>query len=155
MIQQVGKTSKMKDIKGYEGLYSVTSQGQVWSYPKKKHHTEGKFLLPDISNTGYHRVTLVRDGVKTRWLVHRLILWVHTDELGEQCNHKDMNKSNNTLDNLEWCDASYNQQHAGEHSKDKEEVQLFTKLFNEGVSMREIGRRYGTNHRYVSRRISK
>ena len=94
----------MKDVKGYEGLYAVTSCGKVWSYRNKK------FLEPDISNSGYLRVSLYKNGKMKHYSVHRLVAeaYIPNSENLPQVNHKDENKTNNCLQNLEWCDAKYN-----------------------------------------------
>jgi hypothetical protein len=95
----------MKDIKGYEGLYAVTSCGKVWSYISKK------FLKPYYSHNGYLKVTLMKDGVRKQPFVARLVLETYNpvenmDEL--QCNHIDECKEHNYLQNLNWMTASEN-----------------------------------------------
>ena len=94
----------MKDIKNYEGLYAVTSCGKVWSYKRKK------FLKPMDNSYGYLRVNLYKDGKMKSCFVHRLVAdaYIPNPENLPQVNHKDENKSNNCLQNLEWCDNSYN-----------------------------------------------
>ena len=94
----------MKDIKGYEGLYAVTSCGKVWSYINEK------FLVPDISNSGYLRVSLYKEGKFKKYYIHRLVAeaYIPNPDNLTQVNHRDENKTNNCLQNLEWCDAKYN-----------------------------------------------
>ena len=93
----------MKDIKGYEGLYAVTSCGKVWSYRRKK------FLTPANLN-GYLRVCLYKDRQEKWCMIHRLVAdaYIPNPENLPQINHKDENKANNCLQNLEWCDSKYN-----------------------------------------------
>ena len=57
----------MKDIKGYEGLYAVTENGQVWSYRSQI------FLKQMANKDGYLRVGLNKDGIKKQFMVHRLV----------------------------------------------------------------------------------
>lgn len=92
-----------KDIQGYEGLYQVSNLGRVKSLKNRK------ILSPDIS-LGYERVTLFLDGKKSRFLVHRLVAqsFIPNPQNHRFINHKDENRSNNRMTNLEWCDASYN-----------------------------------------------
>ena len=89
----------MKDIKGYEGLYAVTSCGKVWSYRKKI------FLKPRINKSSYCQVCLYKDGENIKQpYVHRLVAdayLVKPDESYE-VNHKDQNRENNCVNNLEW-----------------------------------------------------
>ena len=94
----------MKDIKGYEGLYAITSCGKVWSYKRKK------FLKSMTKSNGYLYVALIRDGEKKWYRVHRLVAeaYIPNPDNLPQVNHKDENKANNCLQNLEWCDAKYN-----------------------------------------------
>lgn len=94
----------MRDIIGYEGIYSVTSCGRVYS------HKTNKFLKPGIDTSGYCIVTLYKDGTRKTFKVHRLVLeaYVPNTENLPQVNHKDENKTNNCIQNLEWCDAKYN-----------------------------------------------
>lgn len=94
----------MKDVAGYEGLYAVTSCGKVWSYRRKK------FLTPVATGNGYLRVGLCKDGQIKLYMVHRLVAdaYIPNPENLPQINHRDENKTNNCLQNLEWCDAKYN-----------------------------------------------
>ena len=101
----------MKDIKGYEGLYAVTEDGQIWSYKSNI------FLKPYVRKDGYVEVYLWKNGVKINHLLHRLIATAYLPNLNNfpQVNHKDENKLNNAVENLEWCTAIYNMNYS--HSK--------------------------------------
>lgn len=94
----------MKDIKNYEGLYAITSCGKVWSYRNEK------FLKPIADRYGYLLVSLYKNGKAKNYKIHRLVAdaYLPNPENLPQVNHKDENKANNCLQNLEWCDASYN-----------------------------------------------
>lgn len=94
----------MRDIPGYEGLYAATSCGRIWSYRAKK------FLKPGKTRKGYLKVVLCKDGAKKTCLVHRLIAATYLDnpENLPCVNHRDEDKSNNALSNLEFCDVRYN-----------------------------------------------
>lgn len=95
----------MKDIKGYEGLYAVTEDGQVWSYKSKK------FLKPYKAYNGYLRVSLIKDGDRKNKRVHRLVLETYypiegMDDL--EVDHIDFNIENNSLNNLRWLSKMEN-----------------------------------------------
>ena len=94
----------MRDIPGYESLYAVTSCGKVYSYRAKK------FLKPRLTKKGYCRVLLYKDGKGKDFYIHRLVSEAYLDnpENLSQVNHKDEDKSNNSVQNLEYCDAAYN-----------------------------------------------
>lgn len=94
-----------KDIKGYEGRYQVSNLGRVWSIISQK------YLVGGTNHGGYHSVQLTaKNGKMKREYVHRLVaLAFIPNPLGlPQVNHKDENKDNNSVDNLEWCTAKYN-----------------------------------------------
>lgn len=120
----------MKDIKGYEGLYAVTSCGKVWSYHMNN------FKKPYQHNCGYLSVNLSKNNKCKTCLIHRLVAETYLtnpDNL-PQVNHKDENKFNNCLNNLEFCSATYNNTYgarikkaAEKHSKPVYCVELNTK----------------------------
>lgn len=91
-----------KDIENYEGLYQVNELGEVKS--------KGRILKPRPNGVGYFQVALYKNGIRKDFYVHRLVAKAfipNPDNLPE-VNHKDENKSNNTVENLEWCSAEYN-----------------------------------------------
>lgn len=94
-------------IKGYEGLYSIDTSGVVYG-------RKGRPLKPYDNGYGYLIVDL-RDlgGNKRHKKVHRLVADAfipNPDNLSE-INHKDENKHNNSVSNLEWCTSSYNKRY--------------------------------------------
>ena len=93
----------MKDITGYEGLYAVTSCGRVWSYKRK-------MFLKQADSYGYRQVCLTKDGKQRNYLVHRLVCAAYHENPNSlpEVNHRDENKANNSINNLEWCDGKYN-----------------------------------------------
>ena len=105
----------MKDILGYEGLYAITSCGKVWSYKSKK------FLKPQKRKRkgGYLQVNLHKDGEQKTYTIHRLVQKAYLPNPSNlpQVNHKDENKENNALPNLEWCDQSYNSNYGSRNEK--------------------------------------
>jgi hypothetical protein len=110
---------------GYEGYYEVSNYGKVKTCKKAHrivnrygHETtyeaEEKLLKVSITRPGYARVTLCVNKHPKTYSVHRLVLIAFEPNVKNlpQINHKDGNKLNNHLDNLEWCDQSHNIQHA-------------------------------------------
>ena len=94
-------------IKGYEGLYEVSDKGRVRSIKFGKE----RILKPGRMTKGYLTVGLYKNGEQKMYLVHRLVAKTfipNPDNLPE-VNHKDEDKINNKVSNLEWCDRKYNQ----------------------------------------------
>jgi hypothetical protein len=99
----------MKDIEGYEGFYSVSRDGRVWT------HRRGKYLNPGSSSQGkYLSVCLTRDGKVKCFSIHRLVAsaFIENPDNKPQVNHIDGNKRNNNAYNLEWVTGSENMKHA-------------------------------------------
>lgn len=88
----------MKDIKGFEGLYAITSCGRVWSYKSKK------FLTPARDRKGYLRVCLYKEGKGNVKGIHRLVAetYIPNPENLETVDHIDSNKEHNYIGNLQW-----------------------------------------------------
>ena len=95
-----------KDIDGFEGLYQVSNYGRVKSrYAIRKKPT---------TNNGYEIVKLCKNGEVKHSLVHRLVAQAFIpNPFNFPCiNHKDENKRNNIVENLEWCTRAYNNKYS-------------------------------------------
>lgn len=106
-LKELGAITKMKeiwkDIKGYKGLYQVSNKGNVKSLNYNRTGEE-KIKKPKVNRNGYLRVKLHRDGNCKTLLIHRLVLMTFNpiDNMDKfEVNHKDENKQNNCLSNLE------------------------------------------------------
>lgn len=106
-----------KDIQGFEGLYQVSNDGKVRSLDRIINYKDGRARLekghklkPHADKKGYTRVTLCKNNKCKPYLVHRLVAmaFIPNPNNWPQVNHKDENKTNNTVWNLEWCDRIYN-----------------------------------------------
>lgn len=122
-------TEEWKDIRGYEGLYQVSNLGRVKSLERwvtyiqtNQHDKIGKevyqklpsrILTPRKTRFGYLRVQLCNKD----YCIHRLVCsnFIRPLRPKEEINHKDGNKQNNRLDNLEIVSRVENQNHAIEH----------------------------------------
>ena len=105
-----------KNIPEYEGIYQVSNLGNIRSLDrisKIGRRLKGKILKLSPNRFGYLRFTAENsNGIKTLH-VHRVVLSTFaTINEKLQVNHKDGNKTNNKLDNLEWCTDSENKIHA-------------------------------------------
>ena len=95
-----------KPIVGYEGLYEVSNAGQI-------RNSKGEIKKSQIKkdkHTNYREISLWKNGTHKRFLVHRLvaIAFIPNPQNLPIINHKDQDGTNNLVDNLEWCDHSYN-----------------------------------------------
>jgi hypothetical protein len=86
--------------------YHVSDLGRVKSFVKYK---DGRIMKPKIKKNGYCELSLSSNGVKKSYTVHRLILqaFLPINEI-KQVNHKNHIKTDNRLENLEWCNCSEN-----------------------------------------------
>lgn len=105
-----------KDIENYEGLYQVNELGEIKS--------KRGILKPFTDKDGYLKVGLHKNGIHKQFFVHRLVAkaFISNPDNLPEINHKDENKSNNTVSNLEWCTRIYNINY-GSHN----EREAFTK----------------------------
>ena len=98
-----------KPIIGYESEYEVSSQGRFRSFPKHSHKSV-RIYLGNKDSRGYRRVVLCRNGEEHTFYAHRLVAIHFIDNPNNfpYINHKNQDKSDNRVENLEWCDAKYN-----------------------------------------------
>lgn len=98
-----------KDIKGYEGLYQISNFGRIKSLCRKFRNKD-IILKPLIGKGNYLQINLYKNGKMLKYQIHRLVaetFIINSDNL--PCiNHKDENRQNNCVKNLEWCTYQYN-----------------------------------------------
>jgi hypothetical protein len=131
-----------KFIKGYEGVYEISNDGDIRRVLKNKYRILSR---SNINNQGYRQVTLSKNNKQKNYRVHRLL--AETFLKGDNCknltvNHIDGNKLNNSLNNLEWVTSSENLKHSfkiglsknlgGENAKNVKLTKLqFQSIINE------------------------
>lgn len=110
-----------KPILNYEGLYEVSNKGQIKSvgrYIKSNHNNtrfqEEKIRKLTVNNKGYVTVRLCKNGNYETFLVHRLVAetFIPNPYGYNEVNHKDEDKTHNSVKNLEWCSHDYNIQYS-------------------------------------------
>lgn len=109
-------------IDGYEGYYEVSNTGKVRGLdrflPFKNKSggrtTKGRVLKPHDNGSGYYYVSLYLNGKKKNKLIHRLVAecYLENPHNKETVNHKDGDKGNNHVGNLEWLTQRENNAHA-------------------------------------------
>lgn len=114
-----------EDIKGYEGLYQISNLGKVKSLARKRYcgHKyskpqlrKGRILKQHYDYLGYKRVRLSKNQKTKTLTLHRLLAinFIENPYNKPNINHIDGDKSNNDLNNLEWCTQKENVQHSYE-----------------------------------------
>ena len=115
-----------KAVRYYEGLYEVSNYGRVRSLERividkngKCKTVHGKFLTQHDNGRGYLFVNLYKNDKCKREYVHRLVALAFIENPNKlpQVNHKDEDKQNNYVENLEWCDSKYNNNYGNHISK--------------------------------------
>ena len=153
-----------RDIKDYEGLYQISNLGRVKSLNYNR--TKKEKILKPRNSQGYLHVTLVKNSKCKGFTVHRLVAmhFIENPNNYPEVNHKDENKQNNKVENLEWCTDKYNKnygtrtQRASESRKGKckgsknersRKVQCITtgKKFN---TIKEAAEYYYVNYKHIS-----
>mgnify|MGYP003463631969 FL=1 len=136
-----------RDIEGYEGLYQVSNLGRVKSFNYRGHKGCIEILTPRLDGKGYEMVALYKEGKVRNTKVHRLVAqaFIPNPNNYPQVNHKDENKTNNDVKNLEWCTNKYNHNYGTRNERvgkslSKKVICITTgEIFN---SMREACRKY-------------
>jgi hypothetical protein len=164
---------KWKPIKGYEGRYSISDTGVVWSEGRwtewngTVRWTKEKEKLARFSPKGYVVVCLSTDGKNKAFSVHRLVAqsFIPNPEGLKEVNHINGDKSDNRVENLEWSDRSRNITHSyrvlessnkdgtnnGRHVVNEDDVREIRMLKSQGISTRELSQRFGVSDGQIRR----
>ena len=141
-----------RDIKGYEGKYQVSNLGRVKSLARDTNNQYckvDKIIDSKPNKFGYLNVNLYKKGKGKSFKVHRLaaIHFIENPENLPEVNHKDEDKTNNRVDNLEWCSRQYNV----EYSQGKAVIGInkVSGLILEFPSISEASRQTGINSRNI------
>lgn len=124
-----------KDIKNYEGLYQVSNFGRIKSlqrefYNKNQYGINSKRKTREIikkqclTQFGYNSIGLSKNGVEQKFQVHRIVAqaFIPNSENKPCVNHINCNKTDNRVENLEWCTYSENEKHAYKNNLHKKHM---------------------------------
>lgn len=112
------QTEEWRPIKGYENYYEISNFGRVKSlarYDLKGNFRQEKFLKPS-KNRGYYQIRLRKNNKNKSYYVHRLVAnnFLSNPNNYPIVNHKDECKTNNNVENLEFCTSYYNYHYSEE-----------------------------------------
>lgn len=110
-----------KDIPNYEGLYQASNLGRIRSLYSNKNK------IMRIQTTGnYNHIILTKDGYAKNYSIHKLVALAFIPNPNNllEINHKDENPRNNNVNNLEWCNHSYNIKYGNRIQKVKDKVSV-------------------------------
>ena len=159
-----------KEVVGYEGIYEVSNNGEVRTKEGKttftKRHGVRKWkqriLKQKIDKENSCRVSLWKDGKEKTWLVHRLVAlaFIPMIESKNYINHKDGNRLNNHVYNLEWCNHTENNNHAFDNDliSTGQSIKLVNVKTNEEHVFRSKAKAslfIGKSHGYISAILKK
>ena len=148
-----------KDIEGYEGLYQVSNMGRVRSL------RNNIILKSKIERSGYERVNLSVNNIHKDYYIHRMVAtaFISNPNNCPIVNHKDEDRTNNRVDNLEWCTQKYNINYgtgnkkrglSNTNGKCSKPVLQYTKdgcFIKEWKSTMDVQRNLGFEHANISR----
>lgn len=134
-----------RPVKGYEGLYAVSDNGDVWS------RRAGKCLALCVGSCQYFQVTLYKDGGKKSFFVHTLVASAFLENPGlPSANHIDGIKTNNSKENLEWASWDRQVSHAVELGLRDHRGERNTKAKFTEETVRKIRARYQGGEKIMS-----
>lgn len=135
--------------------YAISNLGNI------KNIKKGNILTPYLNTNGYLTYTFCQNGVKKTFRLHRLVALYFIDNPNNlpYVNHKDGDKTNNKVENLEWCTAKENDTHARSSGLKNQEKPIIAKNIetNETLtfkSVTEVGAFLGINKGTISKVLS-
>ena len=153
-----------KDVPGYEGIYQVSNIGRVKGLDRYeicrggKRFRKGRILKTRVQE-GYVTVNLMKNSKAWHPGVYKLVAMAFIPNPNNQpvVNHKDENKKNNTVENLEWCSIAYNNSYGTHGTLNKKKVVAINLTTGEKLyfnSFRDAEREGGFNHSNISRVVN-
>lgn len=128
-----------KDIKGYEGLYQISNLGNVKSFNYRKMKTTKNKQI-NLDKNGYSYVILYGKDKPKLKRIHRLVAeaFIPNPHNLPQVNHKNEIKSDNTIENLEWCNSKYNNTYGDRINKTKNKLYIKVKQYDKNNSLIKV-----------------
>jgi len=162
-----------KPIPNYEGLYEISNTGKIKRLARiaiyengSQHQYNECIMTPSINKDGYYQIHLTKNKEQKTFTVHKLVALTFIPNPNNfLCiNHKDENKLNNHIDNLEWCTREYNSSYgskakrAAENNPRKKQIVMCDLITQKEIktfdSVREAARQTGISHSGISKVIN-
>ncbi len=150
------------DIEGYEGLYGIDINSNVYSY-NYRHQGVTRRLKPLLNNCGYYMVDLHKNGKSEKLAIHRLMLLTFVGKCpeGHQARHLNGDKTNNSISNLAWGTVKENAEDRMQHGThvthnkkvSAQDIVDFKWLKSQGIKQYEIAAMYGIHESTASKYI--
>ena len=136
-----------KDVSGYEGYYEISNLGRVRSTSYKGR----RILKPAVTKNGYLNVIFCINQKKEHKLVHRLVAEAFIPNINNYStvNHKDEDKLNNYVENLEWLSVEDNNRYSNSKMLTKEKVLQIPSLIDQGYTQLEIAKYFNVSRRAI------
>ena len=156
---------RWRAVVDYEGLYEISDFGRVRSAIDRKNTFKGKILKQETGVWGYKRVRLYKNGKSQAIKVHKIVItaFIGRRPDGKEVNHKDGDKTNNWLDNLEYVTPSENIRHAyrtglasqrGEKNANskltEDDVHEIRRLLLKGMTQKTIAAMFNVSQQRIS-----
>lgn len=139
-----------KDINGYEGLYQISNRGRIKGLEKEITllTAHKRKLIPmrksyikkaRMNRYGYYQVSLWKNGTSHVFTIHRLVatMFIPNPQKLPCVNHKDERKTNNNVENLEWCTFEYNSNYGTARKRGAEKC--FKKVYQYSLEGEVVG----------------
>lgn len=144
--------------------YQISNLGNVKSLNNYK-RKDNKILSPSLSKSGYYHIGIKKDKKRIYYTIHRLIAihFIENKENYKCVNHIDGNKLNNSIENLEWCNHSYNNKHSYDKGLNKNnenhgraklsnnDVLLIKEKLNNNISQRKLAIEFNVSQACINR----
>lgn len=133
------------DIKGYENMYQISNLGRIKSLQRETRNRNGKYIIeekimkPMVATNGYLIACLWKNNKQKKIVIHRLVAeaFIPNHNNYNEVNHKDEDKTNNKVDNLEWCSHKYNMNYGNVKGKISRK-KIGKEPWNKGLRLKEI-----------------